>query len=277
MIRRHLVAGLLLLAGMPGQAQLKDDSDPDGSPNWLKVKASLFAGRDIRKDDGQVIRIEAPPRAEDAAIVPVALRAAFAQTPERYIRRAWLVIDNNPSPLAASFEFSVNAGRADIETRVRVDEYSFVRAIAETQDGRLHMATRFVKASGGCSAPPTKDPAAALASLGKMRLNLVEGPAAPAAGPARAALAQLMVSHPNNSGLAMDQATRQYTPAYFVRRIDVSYQGKPLLSADVDFSISENPNLRFHFAPDGGGELKVDVVDTRDLSFSTTLKVNPPQ
>lgn len=262
-------------AAFGASAQLKDDRDPEGSPNWQKVKASLFAGRTIRPDDGSVIRLEAPARAEDASVVPVALRAAFAQTPERHIQRAWLIIDNNPSPVAAALQFTLQAGRADVETRVRIDEYTFVRAIAETQDGQLYMNTRFVKASGGCSAPPTKDQAAALASVGRMRLNVVEGREAAPASPVRAAIAQLMISHPNNSGLAMDQSTRQYAPPYFVRHIDVSYQGRPLLSADVDFSISENPNLRFAFVPQDGGELKVDVVDTHDLTFQTSLQVRP--
>ena len=36
------------------------------------------------------------------------------------------------------------------------------------------MTTHFVKASGGCSAPPGKDPQAALATLGRIRFR-VEG------------------------------------------------------------------------------------------------------
>jgi sulfur-oxidizing protein SoxY len=88
----------------------------------------------------------------------------------------------------------------------------------------------------------------------------------------------LMISHPNNSGLAMDQLTRQFTPAHFVRRVNVTYGGQPVLSADLDFSISENPNLRFYFVANdkADGELKVDVVDSNDLKFETTLKLASP-
>ncbi len=109
---------------------------------------------------------------------------------------------------------------------MRVDAYTHVRAIAELNTGELMMSTRFVKASGGCSAPPGKDQAAAMATLGKMRFRVD--------GDVRArqpVLAQLMISHPNNSGLVMDQLTRHFTPAHFVRRIDVSYAGKPILTA----------------------------------------------
>jgi sulfur-oxidizing protein SoxY len=129
------------------------------------------------------------------------------------------------------------------------------------------MATRFVKAAGGCSAPPGKDALAARATLGQMRLRVQE-----AGAPGTPVLAQLMISHPNDSGLVMDQLSRQYTPPHFVRRIDVSVGGRQVLSADLDFSISENPNLRFYFVPrDDGGTMEAVVVDSNELRFQQTL------
>ncbi|MGA0612360.1 quinoprotein dehydrogenase-associated SoxYZ-like carrier [Caldimonas sp. KR1-144] len=265
--RRALIAaaGLAVIAP-PLAAQLKSGDAPDASPRWVQVRDSLFAGRKITDPGDAVIKLEAPVRAEDAAIVPIAIRAAFPQSPERSIRKVWLVIDNNPSPIAAVFSYTQASGRADIETRVRIDEYTFVRAIAETGDGQLFMSTRFVKASGGCSAPPGKDPASAQASLGQMRWRVDATPA-----PRQPVLAQLMISHPNDSGMVMDQLTRQYTPPHFVRRVDVTYAGQLVLSADLDFSISENPNLRFYFVPQGNGELKAQVVDTKELKFENGM------
>jgi sulfur-oxidizing protein SoxY len=273
---RCMAAAFLCALALPVAAQLRDGSNPEASEVWQKVRASVFGTRPIDTEPAAVdavIRLEAPARAEDAAIVPIAVRAQFAQSPARYIQRVWLVIDNNPSPMAAVFSYTQDSGRADIETRVRVDEYTHVRAIAETGDGRLVMATRWVKASGGCSAPPGKDPQAALATLGQMRLRSE----VPREGGAAPLLAQLMISHPNHSGMAMDQASRQYTPPHFVRQVNVTYAGRLVLSADVDFSISENPNLRFYFAPQpGGGELKAEVVDSNDLRFETATRINLP-
>lgn len=256
----------------PAAAQLRDGSDPEEVEIWQKLRTSLFAGRPISLDAGRVIRLEAPARAVDAATVPIAVRAQFAQTPERHIRRVWLIIDRNPSPIAAIFTYTLDSGRADIETRVRVDEYSHVRAIAETQDGQLTMATRWVKASGGCSAPAGLDARAALATLGQMRLR-ADAAVPGQGGPQRV---QLVISHPNHSGLAMDQATRQFTPAHFVRQVEVSQAGRPVLSADLDFAISENPNLWFWFMPlpgKEGGELKVEVSDSHGLAFAARAKV----
>ena len=146
-----------------------------------------------------------------------------------------------------------------------------VRAIAETDDGKLFMSTKYVKASGGCSAPPGKDAEAARAAMGQMRLRVLAGTAS-----SQSSLAQLMISHPNDSGMVMDQLTRQYTPPHFVRKIDVTYNGRLVLSADVDFAISENPHLRFHFVPQpGGGELRAEAVDTQDLQFARSFAVQP--
>jgi sulfur-oxidizing protein SoxY len=125
-----------------------------------------------------------------------------------------------------------------------------------------------VKASGGCSAPPGSDAAAALATMGKMQLRVdgdLQG--------REPVLAQLAISHPNHSGLAMDQFTRQFTPSDFVRKVEVTYKGQPVFSADVDFSISENPNFRFWFAPQGAGDLRAVVVDSRDRRFDSVQAV----
>lgn len=283
--KRHAVTrlGALAMGAMltnAAQAEIKTGDNPDASPVWQKVRASLFQSRPIAQASDDVITLETPVRAEDAAIVPIAIKTRFEQTPKRYISKVYLVIDNNPSPISAIFEFTPLSGRADIETRVRVDEYSHVRAIAETNDGQLHMATRFVKASGGCSAPPGKDAQAALATLGRMRFR-VEGESSIKSdgrnsAQAQPVLAQLMISHPNNSGLAMDQSTRLFTPAHFVRKVSVTYGGQLVMSADVDFSISENPNFRFYFLPRGDGELKAEVVDSNDLHFESALSYRRP-
>jgi sulfur-oxidizing protein SoxY len=244
------------------------DVDPDASAIWQKVRADLFASAPIDTGDG-IVTLETPKRAEDAAIVPVAIRAKFPQTRDRYIQKIWLIIDNNPSPIAAVFQLTPESGRADIETRMRVEQYTPVRAIALTNDGRLHMVSNYVKASGGCSAPATKDAELAKANLGKIRFRFDDALVSD-----RPAWAQLMISHPNDSGLAMDQVTRTYAVPHFVRSVEIRHNGNLVMSADVDFSISENPNFRFYFLPGTGGELEAKVVDNKDLEFTASVSLD---
>jgi len=273
---RSIVTRLLLVgvtcaaAGLPVTAAAVAAEAPQASEVsvWSKVRGSLFAGRSINENAADIVQLEAPSRAEDASTVPIAIRTQLMQTSGRYIQKLYLLVDNNPSPVAAVFELTPESGRADIETRIRVEQYTDVRAIAELNDGSLYMATRYVKASGGCSAPAGKDPKEALRNAGRIKFR-VDGPVE--AGKPTAA--QLAVSHPNASGLVLDQVTRLYEPAYYVRKVNVSYAGRQVLSADIDFSISENPNFRFYFVPSGEGELHAEVVDTKDLSFDSKLMV----
>jgi sulfur-oxidizing protein SoxY len=269
-VRLYVVCALVLF-GLSAGARAEAGEQADS--NWQKVRASLFQSRPISTATEDVIALDVPVRAEDAAIVPISIKTRFPQTPARYIDKVYLIIDNNPSPISAIFKFTPLSGRADIETRVRIDEYTHVRAIAETNDGQLHMITRFVKASGGCSAPPSKDAQAALATLGRMKFRIQDDATGRQAGPV---LAQLMISHPNNSGLAMDQVSRLFAPAHFVRKVIITYAGQPVMSADVDFSISENPNFRFYFLPPGDGELKAEVIDSNDLRFESALEYRRP-
>lgn len=258
----------ITFAAQPAQATQPEDN-PDTVARWQDFREGMFKDRKIETHGDAVIKLDAPARAADGAVVPISIVAQFPQTSTRYIRRVYLFIDENPEPYAGSFEFSPASGLASVETRVRVEDYTFMRVIAETNDGHLYSSVRFVKASGGCSAPAGKDDAAAEANAGKVKL-VAEG--ASVAG--KPQLAQLMVRHPNRTGMAMDQVTRNYATAYFVRRVTVTYADQPVMIANVNFSISENPNFRFYFVPRESGELRANIEDTKSHQFNGAIAVN---
>jgi len=260
------VAGpLIMLSPEPGQATtVEEDMVWTGG-----LRHAYFGDRPISQSDDMIV-LKAPNRADDAAIVPISITAQIPQTDEQYIQTIYLFIDKNPGPLIGKFHFTPRSGRADLAFRVRVNAYSPIRAIAETNDGSLYMSRRFIKATGGCSAPAGSDLDAAMTRLGKMKLrtNAMSPVAEPMA-------AQLMISHPNLSGMQMDQVTQLYAPAHFVRHVKVSFDGEEVFSAETGFGISENPSFRFYFVPEGEGELSAEVTDTNDLHFMQTLQVAP--
>ena len=256
---------LMMLAPVVGEATtVEEDMVWTGG-----LQHAYFENRPITQSD-DVIVLDAPIRAEDAAIVPISITAQIPQTNERYIKTIHLFIDRNPGPLVGTFHFTPKSGRADLAFRVRVNAYSPIRAIAETSDGELFMSRRFIKATGGCSAPAASDLDAAMARLGKIKLKTNS-----VAQLARPTAAQLMISHPNLSGLQMNQATHLYAPAHFVRHVKVSFDGEEVFSAETGFGISENPSFKFFFVPESEGQLTAEVTDTKDLQFSQTLQVVP--
>jgi sulfur-oxidizing protein SoxY len=269
-VRAMTVACLAAAALAPYAAQAAHpEDDPDKVARWLDFKEGTFKGRTIDPHGDAVIKLDAPARAADAAVVPIAINAQFPQTPAHYIKTIYLFIDENPEPYAGSFEFTPESGLASIETRVRVEDYTFMRVVAETNDGKLYSAIRFVKASGGCSAPADKDEDAAERAAGQVRIQ-AQGQAVTG----KPELVQLMVRHPNRTGMAMNQVTRNYASAYFVRKVAVTYAGKPVMTANVNFSISENPNFRFYFVPGASGELKAHIEDTKNKQWDGAVAVD---
>ena len=148
---------------------------------------------------------------------------------------------------------------------MRVNSYTNVHAVAELSDGKLYEVKTYVKASGGCSAPASKSADEAKAGLGQLRLRQFTRATDTRASNLREA--QLMIRHPNNSGLQMDQITRLYTPAYFVHHVRIWQGDELVLAMEGSIGISEDPNIRFTYVPNGTQGFRVEVVDTDNRAF----------
>ena len=266
MVRTALIAaataGWLAAAGAAADPAKNPLTD---SPTWDDLRVDVVGEAEIAPADG-LFEVAAPYRAHDAATVPVTLTQTDPAVP---IRRAVVVIDENPAPVAAEFAFGPAMAPLDFELRVRVNQYSNVRVLAETPDG-LRMAGRFVKASGGCSAPASRDPEQSLAGLGEMRLRHFDGAAAPAMSTARRE-AQIMIRHPNYSGLQKDQVTHLFIPAHFIDTIEVAQGDETLFTMTGGISISENPAFRFSYDDNGSETLTIRATDTEGNVFTQEL------
>jgi sulfur-oxidizing protein SoxY len=271
MLGRHFRLLLLgLLAAIPLGARPLDAATPDTYDPWPGLVQDIFNNRPM--DDGAgVIAIEMPYRAEDAAIVPVTLRVKLPPADSRHVVAITLVIDQNPAPMAARFELGADSSVAEISSRVRVNSYTDVHAVAELSDGKLYVTKTFVKASGGCSAPAAKNADEAKARLGQIRYRQF---AKPADGPQSGAReAQIMIGHPNNSGLQMDQVTRLYIPAFFIDELRIWQDDTLVLAMQGGISISEDPNIRFSYVPNGAKRIRVEAKDTEGHVFQNEWKV----
>lgn len=265
-LRLASAALLALLAVIPAYANEKAEPDPAQSQYWGPIRQLMFADRVINPDARDVIRVYLNLRADDSSTVPVVVKAQIDQTEKEYIKSIYVIVERNPSPAAGVFHFTPESGRAQVETRLRFEDYSFVRAVAEMNDGRLYMSQRWVKAAGGCSAPNGKKLPESL--LGKMKLRFDDDTITYH----KPNLVQLMIRHPNESPFAANFVEGEVPQ--FVRSVKVTFDGKPVLDAEVDFSLSDNPNFRFFFTPEEKGELKIEVEDTHDRKFSHSINIS---
>lgn len=231
--------------------------------SWVDLRKQLFNDAEIVEDE-TFVSLEAPARAEDAALTPVTMKIHVPASDSRRVTKLSLVIDENPVPLAGAFNLGAASDVTAIATRVRVNAYTNMRLVADLSDGSLHMTKSYVKAAGGCSAPAAKSLDEANASLGKMKFRSIDD-----AAPGRADYV-VMLRHPNNSGLQMDQVTRLYTPARYVDHLAI-YQGDQLVfSVEGGISISEDPNFRFDFARSDARTLRVEARDIDNTKFEAS-------
>ena len=252
--RAALAAIALVLAG----AAIADE----GEATWALIKPDLFGARPM-EDAKALVTLEAPARAEDAALVPIEVRVAMPPGDSRAVKTLTLVVDENPSPLVARFKLGDGRKPFALSTRIRVNSYSFVRAVVETDDGALHMTKAFVKAAGGCSAPAIKDPAEAKAHLGRMRFRVLPD--------RNGSEAQLQLRHPNNSGMQMDPVSRLYAAAWFVQSLSVKQGDQLLFAMEGGISLSEDPTFRFSYRSDGS-KVAVEAQDTSGNHFRESFE-----
>jgi sulfur-oxidizing protein SoxY len=133
---------------------------------------------------------------------------------------------------------------------VRIDRFTSVRAVAETNDGRLEMRSTWVNASGGCSAAPG---AAQAGMLGDIRFRpSADGKAL-----------QISIRHPNNSGFQIDPRTGDIIPPHFISHVSLSVGGQTFMEAQTGISLSENPTLRIATLEPLNGSVRIEATDSQ--------------
>ena len=231
---------------------------------WPELRQQTFGDRAIKAEDGVVV-LEIPGTAEDASLVPLTVRVPPSVT--QNLKSLTLIVDKNPDPLVAALSFGPAAGSGgerSFSTRIRIDSFSHVRAVLETEDGTLHMATKFVAAAGGCGAMQAKDPDAETVDLGKMIVKTF--PPALDSNPIWSGL--VMIKHPNSNGMQLNVNTADIIPARFVKEVTVKRDGKIVFQMQSTFSISTNPNFRFTFGRGADNSLDVAIKDTDGAVFT---------
>jgi sulfur-oxidizing protein SoxY len=260
LIRASAAAGFVLLSAAAATA---DDNPLLDSPAWEDLKGLVDHGTNA-VENTEILTLDAPVRAMDPAFVPVHLTQPKGAPP---IRTLTVVIDENPAPVAAEVTLGPAMMPLDLEVRMRVNAYSNVRAIATTDNASV-MAGRYVKATGGCAAPASKDLEAMLAEMGQMRFQILSSEQV---GSGMRHTAKLMLRHPNTTGFQRDQVTLLNIPAHFIDVLEVRQGDDLLFKVEAGISISEDPVFQFRFTDNGADTVTVHAEDTDGNVFDETF------
>ena len=127
----------IALVGALAAPALADD-EAERQAHWAELKEAVFGAR-ASVDGAELIELEAPKRALDAALVPITVTTK----PDAGIIGVTVVIDDNPGPVAARVTYGPRGDPSLLALRVRVNKYTYMPAVAETADGTLHDTARF--------------------------------------------------------------------------------------------------------------------------------------
>ena len=148
--RRDVLRGLGAAAvagaiGAPGSAAAAE--------SLLEEDAQLTIRRligDAKPQAGR-ITVSLPDVADSGNSVPVTIRVDSPMTSADHVRLIHIVAERNPRPWAASFSLGPRAGRAEIETFLRLSDTQFVTAFVQMSDGSWWMKrTNVVVTIGAC-------------------------------------------------------------------------------------------------------------------------------
>jgi sulfur-oxidizing protein SoxY len=136
--RRRSLAALVALLALPRRALAQPVVNPAPGIDARTINTpqgalqAILKGAAMRK--GRV-RLELPRVAEDGHSVPLIVRVDSPMSDADHVRRIDLVSEKNPVPLMATFFLGPHMGRAEIESRVRLNGTQRVTAIAQSSDG----------------------------------------------------------------------------------------------------------------------------------------------
>lgn len=141
--RSATVASLMATAGLlPGLARAEWTAGAFDAKNMAELMKALGAGAPAESKD---VTITGPDIAENGAVVPLGAATALPG-----VKRMLILIEKNPSVLAAMFDVS-DAVDANFNTRVKMGQSSDVFAVAMMNDGKVLFAKKEVKVTlGGC-------------------------------------------------------------------------------------------------------------------------------
>jgi sulfur-oxidizing protein SoxY len=218
--------------------------------HWPAFRDSMFAGK-VVANGAQFIQLHLPATAENPALVPVSFDISRPG-----IKRAWLMVDGNPIPLTAIFEFHQELPVIHIETRIRLEKSTFVHLVVETREDDLYVAQSEIKTpGGGCGGGMDGDETKLRAEAGSMKLRAVlpEVPEIPGG-------LTLLIKHPMRTGF---ERTSQgyYAKPWYLKRLNVSLNDKLFMNIDLGVGISADPWFSLPYIY---GSVKTGTVSAQD-------------
>ena len=197
--------------------------DADSSESWDNyLKEEVVGDKTVWYDNS--ILIQSPYRALDPAGVEISIYDRGPGVAD--YTKLTLVIEENPTPCCATFEFWNIVPH--IMTNVRINAYTDLRVISENEFEELRYNKQYIKAAGGCSATPVLTSDEPFGTINLIQTN---------------GWTKIKIWHPNFSGMQFNQITGSEIPAEYIDNVKMwvddnlvwEYNGTIGIAQDVFF------------------------------------------
>ena len=223
------------------------------------VDAALKALGLPRPAQSKELQLMADELSENGAKVPVALSWTAVG-----VRRLILLVDKNPAPLSAVFEWS-DALEQRLTWPVKIAQSGDVLALAVLADGRVISARREVRVTlGGCAV----DDGSAASKPTSVPANPPEATRIRAQVSGSGAVVRALLAHDMESGQRKDASGKNLAP-WHIAEVQATHNGRTVWSASWGGSVSRNPLVQFALkSGKAGDKIGVSWVDNRGAKRS---------
>jgi sulfur-oxidizing protein SoxY len=210
--------------------------------------------------------------------VPITIEMSHPMEPGHHITRVTVVNERDPVPLKGIFELTPITGLVHLAFQARIDEG--VSEVTVTAECNLHGAwtstgtVRVADGAGGCSDPSPSRTRSGSTEILPPRLRL---PGLVRAGRVRAGEvleAQLLMRHPNRTGLVRrDGKFVAESEPFHLRELEVFYGEMRASRFLFTSALSDDPLITFRVRAGQGGLLRALLVNTRGQRFEALTRV----
>ncbi|PMR73264.1 thiosulfate oxidation carrier complex protein SoxZ [Billgrantia endophytica] len=249
-LRRRLLRSLVATLTGIGLFGLTLPALADGPWQRLEATQAVLGGA---TPSTRGLVLDLPHVSEDGSAVALTVGFDGELEENDYIERIDLFAVDNPSPEIATFHFTPMNGKPEVSTRVRLNETQDVIAIATSHQGERFATAREVRITvSGCLMRNGNDQPEPLSS------PRVSVPSSFSVGEPEEI--RTLINHPMETGLR-EGPDGETLPRHIIERFTVSVNGETAFEAELHQSVSANPYLRFHLAPENSGEALFEWFD----------------
>ena len=211
--------------------------------------------------------------------VPITIEMSHAMEPGHHISRVTVVNERDPVPLKGVFELTPANGLVHLGFQARIDEGA--SEVAVTAECNLHGAwtstatVRVADGAGGCSDPGPSKARTASSEILPPRLRLPGLVRTGRVRPDEVLEAQLLMRHPNRTGLVRrDGKFVAEAEPFHLRELEVFYRETRVSRFLFTSALSDDPLITFRVRAGQGGVLRVLLENTRGQRFEALTRVD---